>query len=241
MDECLINKKISVIIPTLNESRYLPRLLKSLRNQTLKDFEVIVADAGSHDSTREIAEIYGARVVQGGLPGVGRNAGARDSLGEFLFFIDADVTVPGDFLEKAYFEMQEKFYDLASCRFKPLSSQLVDRFIHSGMYLILKVNHKINPMAFGFCIISSKRLFERVNGFDETVILAEDCDFVKRASKFRPLEFLRSTYIRVSVRRFVKEGRLNYLRKGIRISFHRTFKGEIRDNSIEYEFGKFSK
>ena len=241
MDECLINKKISVIIPTLNESRYLPRLLKSLKSQTLRDFEVIVADAGSHDSTREIAERFGARVVPGGLPGVGRNAGARDSLGEFLFFIDADVTVPKDFLEKAYYEMQDRYFDLATCQFKPLSSQLADRFIHRWMYLIIKAGHRINPMAFGFCIISSKRLFERVNGFDETVILAEDCDFVKRASKFRPLEFLKSTHIRVSVRRFVKEGRLNYLRKGLKISLHRTFKGEIRDNSIEYDFGNFPK
>ena len=46
---------ISVIAPTLNESKYLPRLLLSLSRQTVKDFEVIVADDGSTDGTQEIA------------------------------------------------------------------------------------------------------------------------------------------------------------------------------------------
>ncbi|OHD71394.1 MAG: hypothetical protein A2W19_10355 [Spirochaetes bacterium RBG_16_49_21] len=235
------SKKISVIIPALNEEKYLPQLLESLRKQTFQDFEIIVSDAGSGDKTVPIAQQYGARVVRGGLPAAGRNAGARASTGEFFFFLDADIILPKNFLENALQEMENKYYDIASCEFKPLSSQLPDRFIHRLIYTIIRLERRFNPEVFGFCILVSRRLFERINGFDESVILAEDCEFVKRASRFRPLEFLDSTFVRVSVRRFVKEGRLGFMLKGIRISLYRIFKGEIRSDIIRYEFGNYDK
>ena len=68
---------ISIVIPTLNESEYLPKLLDSIKKQTFTDYEVIVADAGSKDGTVEAAEKEGALVGAGGMPGVGRNRGAR--------------------------------------------------------------------------------------------------------------------------------------------------------------------
>ena len=61
------NPRISVIIPTLNEEKYLPILLHSLKQQTFRDFEVIVADAGSTDKTKEVAEGLGAKLVPGGM------------------------------------------------------------------------------------------------------------------------------------------------------------------------------
>jgi len=236
-----VRKKISVIIPTLNEEKYLPKLLESLKAQTFDDFETIVSDAGSKDDTRAIAKKYDAFVVPGGLPAVARNAGARRATGEFLFFIDADVILPKDFLARAYQEMWDRYVDLATCKFKPLSTRLLDRVIHYLIYLVIRIERRIHPEAFGFCILVTRRLFDRIVGFDESVVLAEDCDFVKRAFAFRPLEILRSTHIRVSVRRYVKEGRLGFLFKGMRISLHRLFRGEIRSDAIAYDFAKFDK
>jgi len=69
--------RLSVIIPTLNEAGYLPLLLEALAAQTRPADEIIVADAGSVDGTAELARRRGARVVHGGTPAVGRNAGAR--------------------------------------------------------------------------------------------------------------------------------------------------------------------
>lgn len=66
---------ISVVVPALNEAAYLPNLLEALAAQTRPANEVIVADAGSTDGTPEIARRYGARVVKGGSPAAGRNAG----------------------------------------------------------------------------------------------------------------------------------------------------------------------
>ncbi len=234
-----LQKKVSVIIPTLNEEEYLPKLLKSLMEQSFQDFEIIVSDAGSRDRTRAIAKEYGALVVEGGMPGIARNAGAKKAAGDFLFFLDADVIPAKDFLENAFKEMWERYIDLATCEFKPIGNKLLDRIINRLIYTVIRIERKIKPEAFGFCILVTRRLFERIIGFDESVVLAEDCDFVRRAAKFRPLEILKSTHVCVSVRRYVKEGRMGFLFKGLRISMHRIFKGEIRSGAIEYEFGDY--
>jgi glycosyltransferase involved in cell wall biosynthesis len=65
---------LSIIIPTFNEERFLPYLLKSLNEQTFNDLEVIVADNNSTDATQAIALKSGAT---GGLPARGRNNGAK--------------------------------------------------------------------------------------------------------------------------------------------------------------------
>ena len=83
--------KLSIIIPTYNEENYLPLLLKSIQAQNFSDYEIIIADAGSQDRTREIARDADCRVVDGGLPAVGRNRGAESAQGEYLLFLDADV------------------------------------------------------------------------------------------------------------------------------------------------------
>lgn len=234
--------KVSVIIPALNEEQMLPRLLDSIKAQDFDSYEVIVADAHSKDRTRELAAEYGCRVVDGGLPAAGRNAGAAAATGEFLFFLDADVVLPPGFLRNVYGEMQDRYYDLATCEIRPLSDYRLDRVIHRMMNLAVLLNLWIDPKAFGFCIFVTKRLFERAGGFDETIYVAEDNDFVKRASVFKALRYLNSAYIMVSIRRFEKEGRFAYMKKGIKLNLYRTFKGEIRNEEVvKYEFDAFNK
>ena len=232
--------KISIIIPTLNEENILPRLLDSIKAQDFDDYEVIVADARSKDRTREIAAEYGCRVVDGGLPAAGRNAGAAAACGDFFFFLDADVILPQGFLRNVYNEMQDRYYDLATCGIRPLSDYRLDKILHQMINLAVLLNLKTDPKAFGFCIFVTRRLFRRIGGFDETIYVAEDNDFVKRASMHRGLRYLSSAYILVSIRRFEKEGRFAYMKKGIKLNLHRAFKGEIRtDDIVTYEFDKY--
>lgn len=231
--------KISVIIPTYNEEKYLPKLLKCLRAQTMNDFEIIVADAESTDRTPEIAREYGARVIPGGMPAVGRNAGARAAKGDYYFFFDADVKFNKHFLKRAHKEMQERFIDLATCEARPLSNVPLDRIMHRFANMYLRLNQFTNPMAPGYCILIHARLFERTGGFDETIKLAEDFDLIKRAAKLRPFRVLDSVHVNVSVRRYRKEGRLAFMKHSLAVSWHRTFKGEITDDDFEYEFGEF--
>lgn len=233
-------KKISVVIPTLNEERDLPILLESLKAQTFKNFEIIVGDAGSKDQTRAIAESFGARVVQGGMPGVGRNRGAAVAEGEFLFFFDADVVLPNDFLAKALEELEEDYADLATCVFHPLSDLRLDKILFAFANLSVRMNANANPRAAGFCIFITKRLFDRIGGFDESLRLAEDHDLVARAAKYRPLKVLKSTSLKVSVRRLAKEGRFSLIQKYFQVEVHLLTKGKVKEDIVEYEFGNFN-
>ncbi len=230
--------KVSVIIPTFNEESYLPRLLACLDSQTLDEFEVIVADASSTDRTAEIADEHGARVVPGGLPAAGRNAGAEAANGEYYFFLDADVKFNRHFLKRAYNEMQQRMIDVATCEARPLSNVPLDRLMHNFANLYVKLNQYTNPMAPGYCIMIHSRLFDRIGGFDEDVTHAEDFDLIRRAAELRPFRVLEKVHINVSVRRYRKEGRLAFIGHSLAVSWHRTFRGEITED-FDYEFGDF--
>jgi glycosyltransferase involved in cell wall biosynthesis len=233
--------KVSVIVPTYNEETYLPKLLECLASQTMNkdEYEVIVADAESSDRTPEIAREYGATVVPGGMPAEGRNAGAETAVGDYYFFFDADVKFSHDFLENAYNEMQERFVDVATCETRPLSNVPLDQMMHNFANLYVKLNQYTKPMAPGYCILIHSRLFHRIGGFDTDVTHAEDFDLIRRAVELRPFRVLESVRVTVSVRRYRKEGRLAFIGHSIAVSWHRTFKGEIRED-FDYEFGDFT-
>jgi hypothetical protein len=137
--------------------------------------------------------------------------------------------------------MQERFIDAATCEIVPISDIQLDRIIHKLINMTILANLRVDPKAFGFCIFITRRLFNRIGGFDETIKVAEDNDLVKRAAEYRPLRFINSTFVNVSVRRFEKEGRLAYMAKGIKLNIYRTFKGEIRNGNdvVTYNFGGY--
>lgn len=119
--------KLSIIIPTYNEEKYLPKLLQSIRKQNFRDYEVIVADAGSEDGTREIAQSYGCKIVEGGLPAVGRNKGAEVAQGDYLLFLDSDVVLTDGYLESALEEFTENDLGISITQMIPLSDSLIDK------------------------------------------------------------------------------------------------------------------
>ena len=118
---------ISIIIPTFNEEKYLPKLLNCIKKQTYKNYEVIIADANSKDKTKAIAKKYGCKTVKGGLPAVGRNNGAKIAKDGILLFLDADVQFDKNFLENAVKEMKTRNLDAAGCYISPLSYNVIDK------------------------------------------------------------------------------------------------------------------
>jgi glycosyltransferase involved in cell wall biosynthesis len=88
--------KISVVIPTLNEGKYLAKTLERLRTQEFKEFEVIVVDGGSSDNTGRIAKNYGASLIT--EPGANvcraRNIGLHEARGQVIVGADADTVYP---------------------------------------------------------------------------------------------------------------------------------------------------
>ena len=159
-----INPCLTVIIPTLNEIAYLPRLLDALDVQTRLPDEVIVADAGSTDGTAELAQSRGAQVVRGGMPAVGRNAGVRAARGDLLLFLDADVLPPPDFIALVLEEFERKEYDVATCFLAALDENPLDRMICVGTNLYFRIIQPVSPHAPGFCILSKRIAHEKMGG-----------------------------------------------------------------------------
>lgn len=117
---------VSVLIPARNEEKNIGKLLESLTNQTYENFEVIVYNDSSTDGTASVIERFthpGGRVrhIDGTeLPGgwLGKNHAchnlAQQAAGEYLLFIDADVTTGKDLLSTSVARMQEQGLELLS-------------------------------------------------------------------------------------------------------------------------------
>jgi|YelNatPaOPRAMG01_1025707.scaffolds.fasta_scaffold02707_3 glycosyltransferase involved in cell wall biosynthesis len=231
--------RVSVIIPTLNEAAYLPNLLEALAAQTYPATEVIVADAGSTDGTPELARRYGALVVQGGTPAVGRNAGARVASGDLFLFLDADVVPFPDFIERAVMEFLNKQCDVATVRMVPWDGNLVERVVHDAANLCLILMQSIFPHAPGFCILIKRELHKKIGGFDERLLMGEDTDYVQRAARFGRFAVLTSTCIPVSMRRIRKEGMLRLGAKYLWCETQILMGKPICRIPFKYEFGAF--
>lgn len=236
---------ISIIIATLNEEKYLPILLDSIKNQTLQPHEVIVADALSDDKTVEIAKKFGCKVALEKPPRVGpakgRNAGAELATQEFLLFLDSDVKLPPNFLEIALKEMEERYFDIAACFITPLSTKLIYRIgsVLTNYYFLL--SSFITPHAGGYCIFSKKEIHKKIHGFDESLILGEDHDYVNRASKVGKFGFIKNVKIQVSVRRLKEEGIAKTCSKYALSELQTLIFGKQKIRSFGIEFGKHHK
>jgi glycosyltransferase involved in cell wall biosynthesis len=230
---------LSLIIITKNEEKYLPRLLDSIKRQRgYKDYEIIVADANSTDRTREIAKEYGCRVVDGGLPSIGRNNGVRASTGDILLFADSDVVFHKTFLKKILRSFKAKNLDVGGVYLKVNGGNIIDNAYYNILNLWFFLMQRIYPHAVGSCILCKKKVHKKINGFNEEIVLAEDNDYVNRAGKNFKFGMV-NTRIFVSPRRFEKEGRLKMGVKYLIILFYRLLFGEIKKDIFKYRFSHY--
>jgi len=230
---------LSIIIPTLNEEDYLPLLLESIKKQNFAEGEVIVADARSQDKTVEIAKSYGCKVVPGGLPPKARNEGAKKARGELFLFLDADVILPENSLEKFLKEFKEKNLDVASCLIKSQNKNLVSKIYYNILYNIsILLLEKIRPSAMNFMLIK-RELHQNIGGFEETIKFGEDVDYLIRASKIGKFSILKSARILSSTRRFEKEGWIKTGLKYVFMTFYLLIIGPVKSDIFKYKFGHY--
>lgn len=234
---------LSIIIPTLNEEEYLPFLLDSIKKQTFQNYEVIVADANSKDKTEQIAKERGCLLVQGGLPSIGRNRGAEIARGELLLFLDADVIMPPDFFENILREFEAGRLDTASCFVSPLSNKKIDDVLCGFSNLYYTINQHIKPQAPGYCILIKKNVHQRINGFNERIKIAEDWDYINKASRKSRFGFLKNTKIFMSMRRFERDGKMNVALQRVLGTIYVFLFGGIESDIIfkYYHFGNYPK
>jgi len=233
---------ISIVIVAYNEEQYIGRLLESIKAQDYPKFEVIIVDDHSNDRTVEIARTFEAKfalkVVEKDIRGVSRsrNYGASNALGEIILFLDADVVLPTNFISNNIKTFREQRLSIAGVDFIPITENKIDKWI-TGFYRIwLKVVQYFNPRGIGFCLFAYKELHKKVL-FDESIIMSEDFDYVKRAVQYGKFRFINTAPLSVSWRRFHKENRLLLILKYLFFEWYRQNIGEIRKKILPYEFG----
>lgn len=199
---------VSVIIPALNEEGYIENTLKSVRKQkTSLDYEVIVADNNSEDRTVEIAEKYADRVVVARRKGVwfGRNAGAKKSKGKLLVFVDADTTIPTNYLQVVSAVLEDEEISGLSCAFEfDQRSRMLDAIQElSNSYLLFKGMIGKGEIL-GFNNAVSRKTFFQVGGFPNKPM--EDGAFARKLWRKGRVIYLPEPHVITSARRISKNG-----------------------------------
>lgn len=206
------NPKISIIIPTLNEEKYLEKTLLSLRAQTIKlPYEIIVSDGNSKDKTVKIAKKYANKIVICNKRGIalGRNLGAKYAEGEILVFIDADTLLLPNTLEEVYKVLKEKNTVLISVPIAPSSYKSSHLFIYWFYTQFSKYSIKMNkPQVAGTFMAVKKDAFWKAGAFNEKARIVEDYEFSEKVSKYGKVKIIDSTFVLTSPRRIEKWGEI---------------------------------
>jgi glycosyltransferase involved in cell wall biosynthesis len=210
--------RISVIIPALNEEKYIERCLRSIVEQDLprESYEIIVVDGGSRDATRRIARRYADKLLLSDRQGIGyqQNLGAEMARGDLLVFVHADTY----FIRKGVFRRLLQYFDdeaivggAVSHKYYPENRfgikvfNTLDSFLAS-FFVYLKM-----PQTGGPVTVIRRDVFFDVGGFIENI--CEDVEIGKRLREkgrvFRDVEI--SAYS--SSRRLEKEGILRNVAK----------------------------
>lgn len=211
--------KYSIIIPTLNEEKLLPNLLKQLNISSVKkryNYEVVISDGGSKDKTNEIAYLYAdiVKVHEGKERqniAWGRNEGFHSSGGEILIFLNGDVLLND--VEK-FFEYIEKHftnsdYAAMTCKVKVFKDEekVSDRIFHALYNSYFYILNLIGVgMGRGECQVIKRKFFELVGGNNVKLDAGEDFDLFKRIRRHGKILFTNDICIYESPRRYRKLG-----------------------------------
>ena len=169
--------KISIIIPTYNESQHLPLLLSDL-SLTNEAREIIVVDCNSEDKTIDIANIYGTKVYKSKKKnrGVQLNNGAKKAEGEWFIFLHADSRLSHDWLKKVKLVIGEDENLICFFKFKINNKNIIFRFLE----IIVNLRSYIfnDPYGDQGLLIHRETYFKN-KGYKK-IPLMEDLDFINR-------------------------------------------------------------
>lgn len=174
--------KFSIVIPAHNEEKYLPKCLQSIKEASAPypgQVEIIVVLNRCTDRTETIAKAYGCLTVKNEDKNLSkiRNAGAKLAKGEILVTIDADTCMTPNFLKRAERCLSSGLFIGGG------TNGVFDRMsvgiMASVGVLSVPILLKHGPISIGifWCY---KKDFDAIGGFDESILMAEDCDFARR-------------------------------------------------------------
>ncbi len=176
--------KVSVVIPCYNAGRTLRRQLEALRRQTVSPWEVIVADNGSDDDSRDVARCFAATLPRFRLIDASkqrgashaRNAGAREAEGDVLAFCDADDEVDSGWIAGLQDALHR--YDFVASRFDLTKLNRSPKYVHPQAHGLLRErSFDFLPRAGASGLAIRKSIHDSVGGFDESIRYHEDTDY----------------------------------------------------------------
>ena len=194
------NELISIIVPIYNTEKYLGQCLDSILNQTYTNFEVLLVNDGSTDSSGMICQEYVENDSRfryfekdnGGVASA-RNLGLERSGGAYITFIDSDDWVEPNYLDVLYTALKENDTDVAISTYKRFAQDGVfylrsysredDEFLNIGTRSrdsFLEILPRLGELDHSFYSISSKLIKREIIGnllFDEQISYAEVLNF----------------------------------------------------------------
>src|SRR3989344_2047649 len=239
----------SIIIPTLNEEKFLPKLLNSISNQDFTgSLEVIIVDGGSDDRTIEVAKSYQPRLrnlqIFESSKGVSqqRNYGAEKAKYDYLIFLDADTTLPKQFLSKVAGKLNDQENFVCLPLILPLKGSVVDYIFVAAAYKFFFIVSFFKPIVTGMCLITTRENHNKIGGFNEKVMYAEDIDYglrsIKQGAKYH---LYLNLHLFASTRRKNQINRFRLALLWIKWYLITARNGAITDNSkYQYQYGSHS-
>ncbi|CAD5933497.1 putative glycosyltransferase RF_0543 [Planktothrix tepida] len=183
---------ISVIIPVFNGEKTIYYTIESVLNQTFTDFELIIINDGSTDSTLDvISSINDPRIkvfsYPNGNQAVSRNRGISHANGEYIAFIDADDLWTPDKIEDQYQALQNNpeaavayswtdYIDESSRFLRPGSHITINGDVYPNLLVVNILENGSNPLI-------RRDALEEVGEFDSSLPPAEDWDMWLRLAK----------------------------------------------------------
>ena len=242
------NPFFSVIIPTLNEEDYLPKILADFTKQKERNFEIIIVDAASEDKTRkkalEFSKFFPLEFYSIEKKNVAhqRNYGAKMAKGEYLIFLDADARVESIFTKNIYADIVQKkqkkgllFLPVLTTDTSLSRNKVLFKLINSVIELSQSLSR---PLAPGGSIFISRDLFFDINGFNEKLYMSEDHDLVQRARIFGvKAKILKNIKVVFSLRRYEKEGQAVVLYKYFLALVYMLINEKVTSKTFVYEMG----
>lgn len=145
--ENAFSPQISIITAAYNVERYLPMCLNSILSQTFRDFELILIDDGSTDSTGEICDYYAGkdsriRVIHQENKGVSDswNLGLQNVRGRYVGFVDADDMIFPEMYDLLYKAVTELSGDISFCDYKPFFEDCVCAPVNSSSDPVFRIS-----------------------------------------------------------------------------------------------------
>jgi len=205
------SKKISVVVPTFNEEKYVEKLLISLSWQTIprRDYEIIIVDGGSTDRTLDICRKYVDKIVMQETPTVGgaRNDGVKKAEADLVFTTDADCIVTPNLLERVIHDFNNNpdvvmVYGVVT----PIERNFKNNFLIELNNVFVKILYRLKIyMSVGANIAFRKRHFIVMRGFP-AVGAGDDYGLQFRMRKIGRIMFDGGLRVYFSMRRYEKYG-----------------------------------